>query len=309
MSKDQLREEFLSWNFGMFIHFNMATYHEVEWANGHEDPSTFSPVKLDCDQWIEAADAAGMKYAVLTVKHTGGWCLWDSEHTTTHDTTAFINYKNGKGDIVKEFVEACRKRGIKVGLYYCVPGDYAKNTDWSHPIPAGKDNLYGMPPEARGDFAGFIKKQFTELLTEYGPIDLLWIDQWARPQTREHWQDIMSHVKSLQPDCLVIANNSLNFKTTDIHSFEYPYHILYNPEKALPPEANTHAAEVSDILGPAWFWKERENESNLKSAADIVKVLKVCNSRRANYLLNVAPDRSGLIPAHSVKRLKEVTSN
>ena len=221
VSPARLREEFLSWKFGMFIHFNMATFHERELATGHEDPGTFAPDKLDCRQWVDAAAEAGMKYAVLTVKHTGGWCLWHSKHTESHDMTAFSNYQDGKGDIVREFVEACRKRGIKVGLYYCFPGNFA-----GQDLPEGREDLHGLPPEAKGDFTGFIKKQMTELLTRYGPIDLLWIDQWAKRTRRSDWLSIKQHIKSLQPNCVVIANNSHNYTETDIHSFEYPWLCL-----------------------------------------------------------------------------------
>jgi len=145
-SSEQLRKQFLDWKFGMFIHYNIATYYNVEWAVGYEDPSKFSPQNVNCEQWIDAAVKAGMKYAVLTVKHTGGWCLWDSKHTTTHDMPAFKNYRDGQGDIVRDFVDACRKHGIKVGLYYCAPGDYSSSKNWSGKMPKGKENLYGMPP-------------------------------------------------------------------------------------------------------------------------------------------------------------------
>ena len=111
----KLGQDFLSWKFGLFLHFNIATFNDQEWANGYEDPATFAPDKLDCGQWADAAKAAGMQYAVLTVKHTGGCPLWDSQHTT-HDVTAFKNFKDGKGDVVREFVDAFRARGIKVGL-------------------------------------------------------------------------------------------------------------------------------------------------------------------------------------------------
>src|SRR5210317_946310 len=77
----KLQDEFLNWKFGMFIHFNVATFADREWATGREDPAIFAPEKLNCNQWLDAAASAGMKYAVLTVKHTGGWCLWDSKHT------------------------------------------------------------------------------------------------------------------------------------------------------------------------------------------------------------------------------------
>jgi len=116
----------------------------------------------------------------------------------------------------------------------------------------------------------------------------------------------MQHVKSHQPNCLVIANNSHNFRDTDIHSYEYPWLKQSRPAKALPPEDNQNPAEVCDKIGPGWFWSTRENETNVQSAEQIVSMLKLCNGRRANYLLNVAPDRSGLIPAHSIKRLREV---
>ena len=305
ISAARLRENFLTWKFGMFIHFNVATYHEREWASGYEDPATFAPDKLDCNQWADAANSAGMKYAVLTVKHTGGWSLWDSEHTSSHDMTAFKNYKNGKGDIVRQFVDACRKRRIKVGLYYCFPGNFSRGN-----LPKDKEDLHGLPPEAKGDYTGFIKKQLSELLTRYGPIDLLWADQYRNRYTRDDWHQIKQHVKSHQPNCIVIANNSHDFQETDIHGYEYPWLTGRRPAKdrakALPPVGNEHPTEVCDKIGPTWFWNTRENNANIKTAEEVVAMLKLCNSRRAYYLLIVAPDRSGLIPAYSVERLRKV---
>jgi alpha-L-fucosidase len=299
----KLRNEFLNWEFGMFIHFNMATFNECEWANGYEDPASFSPDKLDCNQWAEVASAAGMKYAVLTVKHTGGWCLWDSKHTTSHDVTAFNNYKNGQGDIVREYIDAFRKRGIKIGLYYCFPGDFTGRN--GNVLPEGETDLHGLPPEAQGDYAEFIKKQLTELLTDYGKIDLIWIDQYRNKYTRHAWTEIFSHIKSHQPNCLVLGNNANNFEESDILSYEYPWLLRNRPEKALPPADNSYPSEVCDVIGPAWFWKTHENDTNLKSAEEIARMLTLSNNRRANYLLNVAPDNTGLIPQHSVHRLNE----
>ncbi len=298
--QSQLQEEFLTWNFGMFIHFNLGTFVSREWANGYEDPALFSPGKLDCGQWADAARSAGMKYAVLTTKHTEGYALWDSKYTT-HDITAFKNYKDGKGDIVREYVDAFHKRGLKVGLYYCFPGDYSGQGATSN-LPAGKPDLHGLPPEAEGDYVGFIKKQLAELLTNYGPIELLWIDQYSNKYTGSKWQEIKAHVKSLQPNCILIANNSLNFRDSDIQSYEYPY------SKKLPKKDNKAAAEVSDciITTGNWFWNPGQNESHLKKAEDIGAMLRLCNSRQSNYLLDVPPDNTGLIPESTVKRLKEI---
>jgi alpha-L-fucosidase len=150
--------------------------------------------------------------AVLTVKHTCGWCLWDSKHTT-HDISAFTHYKNGKGDIVREFVESCRKHNMKVGLYYCFPNDFK--------APEGKKPLRELPPDAGDDPVAFVKKQLTELLTDYGRIDLLWCDQY-RNDVRKDWPEIFKHVKTLQPNCIVVANNSRKLAESDVHSYEYP---------------------------------------------------------------------------------------
>ncbi len=299
MSTGHLQEKFLAWKFGMFVHFNVATFNDREWASGYEDPLTFAPTG-----WTAANGrmprAAGMAYAVLTVKHTGGWCLWDSQYTT-QDVTAFTNYKQGKGDIVREFVDAFRERGLKVGLYYCLPGDYSANT-----LPADEPDLHGLPPEANGDYVGFIQKQLTELLTNYGPIDLIWIDQYNNRYTGRHWREIKAHVKSLQANCIVIANNSDDFQDTDIHGYEYPYLKGARPERALPSEENTKPSEVCDMLGPSWFWGKNRDQTKLQTAEEVAARLKLCNDRHANYLLNVAPDVTGQLPALSVERLREV---
>jgi alpha-L-fucosidase len=167
--------------------------------------------------------------------------------------------------------------------------------------------LRGLPPEAAGDYVGFIKKQMTELLTNYGKVDLVWIDQFANKYTAKNWPEIKAHVKSLQPNCIVIANNSLNFNQTDIHSYEYPWLKKARPEKALPPEGNTNPTEVCDcITPPDWFWKKAHNEKSMPTATKIVDMLKLCNSRKANYQLNVPPDNTGRLPEFFVARLKEV---
>jgi alpha-L-fucosidase len=294
-----LREDFLKLRFGLFLHFNMATYIDREWANGYEDPALFRPDKLDCGQWADLARAAGMRYGVLTVKHTGGWCLWDSEHTT-HDATRFVNFRNGKGDVVREFVDAFRARGLKVGFYYCFPGNFA-NTQFSTPVPEGQSDFHGLPPEAAGDYVGFIKKQLTELLTKYGPIDVLWIDQYRNKYTYQSWQEIKAHINSLQPQCVVIGNNAHDLTESDVYSCEFPW----RPD-TMPPEGNVIPAEVCDKISGTWFWNSTIGPGNVKSAQDIMAMLKRCNERNANYLLNVPPGRDGLISGAHLERMQEL---
>jgi alpha-L-fucosidase len=297
---NEAQQDFMKWRFGMFIHFNLGTFADLDWAGGYEDPGLFNPTNLDCGQWADVAKEAGMNYLVLTVKHTEGIALYDSAETT-HDITKFKNFRDGKGDIVREFVNACRARGLKVGLYYCFPGDYSDAAHKNAP-PPGKPNLHGLPPEAAGDFAGFIKKQLAELLTNYGPIDLLWIDQFDNKYTRAQWPEIRAYLKSLQPHCLVLGNNASSLNDSDVLSYEFPW------KHEMPPEGNASPAEVCDTIqtGSRWFWREVKQPSDLQPAEAVVARLKICTERNANYLLNVPPDRTGLISGAQLQRLREI---
>jgi alpha-L-fucosidase len=294
------QRDFMKWRFGMFLHFNLGTFADRDWAGGYEDPALFNPGKLDCGQWADVAKAAGMTYLVLTVKHTEGIALYDSA-ATTHDITRFTNYLNGKGDVVREFVNACRSRGLKVGLYYCFPGDYSDNVHKNAP-PAGRPNLHGLPPEAAGDFTGFMKRQLAELLTNYGPIDLIWIDQYDNKYTRAQWPEIRAYLKTLQPHCLILGNNAHSLQDSDVLSYEYPW------QHKVPPPGNALPAEVCDTIqtGSRWFWREARQPSDLQSADAVVARLRLCNERNANYLLNVPPDRDGLISGPQLERLREI---
>lgn len=314
-SESKLKEKqahYLTWKFGMFIHFGMGTFVNREWATGHEDPGLFNPSQLNVEQWIVEAKSAGMKYTVLTAKHTGGYCLWPSKYTDTHDVSAFYNYKDGKGDIVKEYVNACRKHQMKVGLYYCLPGDYSvkhgnmEDNARGYKITGGQEDLHGLPPEAKGDYQQFIENQITELLTNYGKIDLLWFDQFGNKYTGKYWLQLKELVHRLQPDCIVLANNSRSYEQTDIFSYEFPYyHRINQMEKALPGEDNVNPGEVSDAIAVHdWFWNN-ERPQVLQPAEDIADRLKISNERNSNYLLNVQPDRNGLISGLFLERLRE----
>ena len=296
------QKEFLSWKFGLFMHFNMSTFVGYDWATGYEDPLLFAPKKLDCGQWADAAKSAGMNYAVLTVKHTGGWCLWDSKYTK-HDITLFTNYKSGKGDLVKEYVDAFRSHGLKVGLYYCLPGNYCNQ--YGNKLECGQQDLHGLFPEATGDYEWFIEKQVEELLTNYGPIDLIWFDQYTNRYTGKYWQNLKALVHQLQPNCIVVANNSKKYQETDIIGYEYPYLKSVSPGDALPAEGNKNPSEVCDYLDQrGWFW--RPGAEKIQSVDAIVKLLKLCNSRSSNLLLNIPPDAEGLMPDAYLRQMKAI---
>jgi len=312
-ARSQRQEAFRQWRYGLFLHFNMSTFTGSDWANGYEDPGAFAPARLDCGQWAETAQAAGMTYAVLTVKHTGGWCLWPSA-TTKHGVQSFHNFRNGQADLVGEFVAAFRARGLKVGLYYCFPGDYAGR--FGNTLPAGRPDLHGLPPEAAGDRVGFIKRQLHELLTRYQP-DLLWIDQYSNPYTAKQWPELKAFIHQIAPRCVVIANNAHDLENSDALSYEWPWDAQNRPGNVhgrpgfvgtLPPEGNTAPAELCDTIQTQsrWFWNPDIGPDGLQAAEQMAATYRQCRERNANYLLNVPPDRDGQISAAYVQRLREL---
>ena len=138
-SVKELQEEFLKLKFGMFIHYNLATYKNVEWVAGYHSPADFNPgvETIDTDAWADAAVSAGMQYGVLTVKHVAGFCLWDSKYTTYDVMHPDCPYQK---DLVAQFINSFKSRGLKVGLYYC----------WRHPgFDKGRNRgkFKVLPPE------------------------------------------------------------------------------------------------------------------------------------------------------------------
>jgi len=291
-----LQKDFLSWKFGMFLHFNMSTFVPGGWSTGKEDPSKFNPENLDFKEWADVAKSAKMKYAILTVKHTGGWCLWQSD-STDHDMAMFKNYKNGKGDIVREFTDAFRSRDMKVGLYYCFPL-------WGKCWP----NYMTLPHKdyATGkiDALELIKAQFKELLTNYGKIDMVWIDQWGSTNgglKTGDWGKVKSYIHELQPNCLVIANTCKDFNNSDIVGYEYPYSLK------LPRADNTKPSEVCDKLNSGWFANPSGPAVPVRNADYLVnKMLLPLVNRNSNYLLNCSAEKTGKFHSETIELLKKI---
>ena len=282
---EQLQSEFLQLKFGMFIHFGIG--------------SGNNPQGLNCDQWVDAAQLAGMKYSVLTTKHVDGFCLWDSA-VTKHDV-ASSPYKK---DIVKQFVEAFSKRGLKVGLYYAV-------WDRHHKRQRGI-----MTPKKVED----IKTQITELLSNYGQIDYLWLDAYENierpkcvyPTVREvPWNEIYTLAKKLQPNCLVMRHpgSQYDIDYTDIQIWEGAFHRsnIMGFFKRFIKEHPGWPQEVCDFIQPGnWFWKKELPPNKLRSVDYVINALETCGKNKANYLLNTAPNRNGKLDDNVVQRLKEI---
>jgi alpha-L-fucosidase len=182
-----------------FLHFTVNTFTDKEWGYGDEDPKVFNPTALDAEQWVKVAKEGGMKELILTVKHHDGFCLWQSKYT--EHCIKNSAYKGGKGDVVREFVDACRKHGVK-------PGFYLSPWDRNHPE-------YGRPA-----YVTYYRNQLTELLTNYGDINELWFDganggdgyyggarekRTINRDTYYDWPTTYQLIKQLQPRIILFS--------------------------------------------------------------------------------------------------------
>jgi alpha-L-fucosidase len=289
-SVQQLQADFRKLEFGMFIHFNMATYTGEEWVVGYRDPADFAPgvETIDTDAWADAAKAAGMKYGVLTVKHVAGFCLWDSKLTTYDVMHPDCPYQK---DLVAQFVKSFTSRGLKVGFHY----------HWRHPgfKDPGKHKV--LPPEcdpASNNFEkqkAFQMKQIAELLEKYPDCFYFWNDAYDPGIGTA--EEILELERGINPNILT-ASNWWNWGKKGT-----PYLDIAVKELRHFPEDNTAPGETCWKLEKGWFWKEGTGSGSAKShLAHMAKA----HARNSNYLLNVGPDRNGRIVPASLRVLQEI---
>jgi alpha-L-fucosidase len=285
----RLQRRFVDWRFGMFIHFNMGTFHDAEWVEPFQDPLSFNPTELDCGQWADAAKAAGMKFAVLTAKHHDGFCLWPSKYTT-YDVMS-SSYRH---DVVREYMDAFRSRGITPCLYFSI---------WDRTNGVGPPD-FGQVPITR-EMIDLVKNQLTELLTRYGKIPLLIFDGWSWHWSFGHqtlpWSEIRAHVAALQPDCLVFDLNGLTVPwDSDLLFIEEPKGGVFCPP------GNTYAASQGvSVSAGGWFWHPA-TPATVMSADEIVDGhLNVLEPRYCSFILNVPPNPRGLLDQSIVDTLRE----
>lgn len=286
-----LQKRFVDWRFGMFLHFNMGTFHDAEWVDPNQDPATFAPAELDCDQWAAAAKAAGMRFAVLTAKHHDGFCLWPSAYTS-YDVMS----SSHPHDVLREYVDAFRRHGITPCLYFSI---------WDRTNGVGPA-VYGDPWTITRSQIEFVKNQLTELLTRYGRIPLLIFDGWAwHPQLGHHnvpYGEIRAHVESLQPDCLILDLNGLTVPwDNDLIFVEEPKGGVFCPP------GNTYAASQGQTISPAgWFWHPSTPDTVLTPEQLVAGHLEVLEPRYCTFILNCPPNPDGLLDASVVTTLHEV---
>lgn len=289
----------------MFIHWDMSSLAgtEISWSrkaprpldvDNHpagyvEDPvydqlyRKFDPQQFNAVEWVNLAKQAGMKYLVFTAKHHGGFCMWDTKLTDySIMNTPF------KRDVVKELSEACHAAGIRFGLYY-------SQRDWHHPD-------YGIGDNAK--YHEYLKGQLTELLTQYGKVDVMWFDSFGKGDSIQYWHadEILALVKKLQPG--IIVNDRVGYFNQKVAALAGDFD---SPEQRLGEFQNHRDWESCMCLvkAPGGGWSYRL-DGQVKSFAEALKNLLGCATGDGNLLLDVGPDATGIIPADQAGRLGEM---
>lgn len=286
----QLQQEFLDLRFGMLLCFGSSNYSGHDWADPNFDPKLVNPTKINCNQWADAAASAGMTYGCITTKHHSGFSIWN-----TKTTDYCIMNSPGKHDVVKEFADAFRKKGLKVFLYYSI-------LDIHHNIRPG------FIDKSKVDF---IKAQLTELLTNYGEIGCLLIDGWDSPWSRISYDDISFEeihklVKKLQPNCLISEHNAAKYPAEYLFYSDIK-HYEQNAGQLISRESNKLPAQAGIPININWFWKKTSPQEVVKDAEFIVrKNLIPLNQAHCNFLLSVTPNPNGLLDENAVAELKKI---
>jgi alpha-L-fucosidase len=288
---------FQEWEFGMFCHFGINTFYAKEWSDGTLDPRGFAPTHLDARQWVQAARDAGMRYLVFTAKHHDGFCLWQTD--TTDYSVRSSPWKEGKGDVVAEVAEACREVGLPLGVYL---------SPWDRHEPCYAD------PEA---YDRFYIRQLTELCTRYGELAYLWFDGAGSEGRRYDWETIMAVADRYQPGAMVFnmgrptvrwIGNEDGVATDPCHyAVETLAVSAFTEHKEAVPTRTYMVPECDVAIRRNWFWQPDDRET-LKSTEHLLGIWYRSIGRGANLLLNVPPNRAGLLDAPDVSRLQEMTT-
>ncbi|MDN5201480.1 alpha-L-fucosidase [Fulvivirgaceae bacterium BMA10] len=305
-----------------FLHFGVNTFTDMEWGHGDEDPAIFNPTELDARQWVKVCKEAGMKLLIITAKHHDGFCLWPSKYT--EHSVKNSPWKDGKGDVVQELAEACREMGMKLGVYLS-PWDRHEQT-------------YGT--DAYNDY--FVN-QLTELLTNYGKIDEVWFDgaNGEGPNGKKQvydWERFYSTVRKLQPEAVIaVAGPDVRWVGTESgygRSTEWSVVPANNKDQdeiaarsqqeagIFRPQIDAMAedlgsrdkilsakqlawypSEVDVSIRPGWFY-HKSQDNQVKTPEKLLDIYYSSVGKNSLLLLNIPPDKRGLIHENDVATLK-----
>ncbi|MCD7938731.1 MAG: alpha-L-fucosidase [Bacteroides intestinalis] len=304
-----------------FLHFGVNTFTGREWGDGTEDPAIFNPTSLDCEQWVRTLKESGFKMAIITAKHHDGFCLWPTK--TTRHSVASSSWKNGKGDVVRELRDACKKYGIKFGVYL---------SPWDR-----NASCYGDSPA----YNQFFIEQLTELLTNYGEVHEVWFDgaNGEGPNGKKQiydWDAILKTIRRLQPKAVTaimgddvrwVGNEKgigreTEWSATALTPGIYPRSGEQNKGLGIFGKAKDlggrdivaratelfwYPSEVDVSIRPGWFY-HADQDKQVKSLNHLTDIYFKSVGYNSVLLLNIPPDLRGLINENDVQRLKEFSS-
>lgn len=306
---------------GVLIHFDMPTFEPAydfrkDW-NYHPDLSIFNPMELDTDQWIKAAKSAGATYAVLVAKHCSGFSLWPTKaHPYSVRNTP---WRDGKGDIVKDFIASCSKYGLKPGIYASTTANGYLRVDNPGKVVSGEQ-------QEQRKYNEIVKMQLTELWSEYGKLFEVWFDGGVLPPEKGGF-DVLAMLKKYQPEAIAFQGpygyeNNIRWVGNEEGVAPYPCWaradsttsasgvieikgLNGNPEGLFwcPGESDFPLRLNSSFQG-GWFW-HKDQDDQLRSLTELTD--KYCKSvgRNTNMLLGIVVDTRGLVPDADLKRLEE----
>jgi len=275
-----------------FLHFGMNTFTNKEQGDGSESPTLFNPTAFDARQWITAIRNGGFREALLTAKHHDGFCLWPTSCTTY--SVAASPFRGGQGDVVREFVDAAHEGNVRVALALS-------------PLDR-HDPSYGTPA-----YLPVFECQLTELLTNYGAVDEIWLWQAPGAPTFD-WATIRDFVRGLQPQTLVEFSNAAPMAASDVRSIG-----LSAPSSASPPTDQSSVqsfgsgagttsyipAEAVYSIRPGWFWHAAE-DGQVKTVDQLVGIYLDSVGRNSLLRVNVPPDTRGLLADLDVAALNQL---
>ncbi|MBX2859347.1 MAG: alpha-L-fucosidase [Cellvibrionaceae bacterium] len=289
-----------------FLHFSINTFTDREWGYGDEKPRVFNPTEFSAPQIVASAKAGGLKALILTAKHHDGFCLWPSKYT--EHSVKNCPYKNGAGDIVGEIASACQQQGLKFGVYL---------SPWDR-----NHAEYGRPA-----YVEYYHKQLEELTTQYGPLFEVWFDganggdgyyggaserRKIDAVTYYQWDKVRAIVRKNQPDAVMFADEHMDVRwvgnehgvagdpcwpTVD----DTPY-TMAKGNRGVRGGAIWNPAETNTSIRPGWFW-HRDEDSKVRSPANLLRLYMTSVARGTNLLLNIPPDRRGLVHEADVASL------
>ena len=304
---NKTQQQIIERGYGMFVHFGVNTFIDMEWSNGKVPATTYNPTNLDCDQWVRVAKEAGFRYVLLVTKHCDGFCLWDSKYTEYDVASSPV-----KTDVVAEVSKACKKYELEFGVYYSL---------WDRNNSSFKD-----PDKTK--YVDYMINQLKELFSNYGDICELWLDAgWERKPADWELDRVYNAVKKLQPYCAVGVNHTIVVEPNsrvkalpDSMTVDNKYYFQYFPgDFRLWDPKIAHLSDKKQYLhnnqsyympfehticlSHRWNWFQKKEIIPVRAIDELEELFYWCTANGNSLVMNVPPDNTGQLREHEANAI------